>query len=88
MVSRLLNFQLRIKVVLLMVSFPARYTPIQKFAPQDCVASVNAIVDKMDQVFDSGDREAVRKMKAVFGLEDLGDGDFAQTIAFPSMTLC
>lgn len=51
------------------------------------MASVNAIVDKIDQIFDGGDREAVRKMKAVFGLEALGDGDFAQTIAFPSTSM-
>lgn len=66
---------------------PGRYAPIQKFAPQDCVASINGIVEKIDQVFESGDRQAVNEMKAVFGLEALGDGDFAQTIAFPSMVL-
>jgi hypothetical protein len=38
----------------------------------------------MDQVFDSGDAATIHKMKAVFGLEDLVDADFAQTIAFPS----
>ena len=38
----------------------------------------------MDQIFDSGDAANIHKLKAVFGLEDLGNPDFAQTIAFPS----
>lgn len=42
----------------------------------------------MDQVFNSGDAEAIHKMKAVFGLESLVDADFAQTIAFPSKFSC
>ena len=61
-----------------------RYAPIEKFAPQDCVASINAIVQNIDSIFDSGDATAVQAMKSVFGLESLSDGDFAQTIAFPS----
>lgn len=60
------------------------YDPIQKFAPQDCVGSLNAIREKIDQVFSTGDATAIRKMKAVFGLEALvDDRDFAMTIAFP-----
>ncbi|KAK3679642.1 hypothetical protein LTR78_000017 [Recurvomyces mirabilis] len=60
------------------------YDPIQKFGPQDCVASINAIVDKVDLVFESGNATAVRQMKAVFGLETIADDrDFAATIAFP-----
>ena len=49
-----------------------RYAPIQKFAPQDCVASIYGIVDKIDQVFDSGNRQAVMEMKTVFGLGGIG----------------
>ena len=64
-----------------------RYAPIQKYAPQDCMASINAIVAKIDMVFDSGDAAMIHKMKAVFGLESLADGDFAQTIAFPSKSM-
>ena len=62
----------------------SRYAPIQKFAPQDCVASINGIVEKMNEVFDSGHRQAITQMKTVFGLEDLNDADFAQAVAFPS----
>lgn len=62
----------------------SRYAPIQKYAPQDCVASINAIVEKIDYVFGTGNTTLINQMKAVFGLESLGDGDFAQTIAFPS----
>jgi hypothetical protein len=60
------------------------YDPIQKFGPQDCVGSINALVDKIDHVFSTGNATAIRQMKAVFGLQDLtNDGDFAMTIAFP-----
>ncbi|KAK4544242.1 hypothetical protein LTR36_004452 [Oleoguttula mirabilis] len=60
------------------------YDPIQKYGPQDCVASINAIVEKIDHVFETGNATAIRQMKAVFGLEALtNNGDFAMTIAFP-----
>ncbi|KAK3070034.1 hypothetical protein LTR53_011154 [Teratosphaeriaceae sp. CCFEE 6253] len=60
------------------------YDPIQKYAPQDCVGSLNAIVDKIDQVFATGNATAIRQMKSVFDLEALTDNrDFAMTIAFP-----
>ena len=59
------------------------YDPIQKYGPQDCVASINAIVDKIDRVFATGSATAIHQMKAIFGLGDLtSDGDFAMTIAF------
>jgi hypothetical protein len=48
------------------------------------VASITAIVAKIDQVLDSGDADTIHKMKAVFGMETLSDGDFAQAIAWPS----
>ena len=47
------------------------------------MASINAIVANIDQIFDSGDAAMIHKMKSVFGLESLTDGDFAQSIAFP-----
>ena len=69
--------------------FPTRYDPIQKFGPSDCVSSINAIIDKIDQVLASGNREAVQQVKAVFGLGALTDDrDFAMTIAFPRTSPC
>ncbi|KAF2725215.1 extracelular serine carboxypeptidase [Polychaeton citri CBS 116435] len=66
------------------LAYPEWYNPIQKFAPQDCVASINSIVDKIDHVFATGNATSIRRMKSVFGLADLEDNrDFAQTIAFP-----
>ncbi|KAF2774000.1 extracelular serine carboxypeptidase-like protein [Teratosphaeria nubilosa] len=60
------------------------YDPIQKYGPQDAVGSINAIVDKIDQVFDSQDATAIHEMKSVFGLQDLtSNADFAQVIAWP-----
>ena len=66
------------------LEYPEWYAPIEKYAPQDCVASINGIVAKIDRIFASGDQAMIHKMKAVFGLESLGDGDFAQAIAMPS----
>ncbi|KAL9096942.1 MAG: hypothetical protein Q9165_000906 [Trypethelium subeluteriae] len=60
------------------------YAPIQKFAPQDCVASINAIIDKMDYLVSTNNTAAIQELKNIFGLGSLGDiRDFAMTIAFP-----
>ena len=61
-----------------------RYDPIQLLAPQDCVASINDIVDKMDHLVSINAQSGIEKLKEIFGLEALKDiRDFAQTIAFP-----
>lgn len=62
-----------------------RYNPIQRYGPQDCVASVNGIISKIDKLTDSQNTKAIQELKAIFGLEKLKDiRDFAMTIAFPS----
>lgn len=62
----------------------SRYDPYQKFAPQDCIGSLNAIVDKIDQVLAHGNASQIIHLKSLFGLEALKDNrDFAATIAFP-----
>ncbi len=62
----------------------ARYNPIQKFGPSDCVAAINGIISKIDRLTDSGNKQAINELKAIFGLEDLKDiRDFAQTIGWP-----
>lgn len=66
------------------LAYPQWYDPIQKYASQDCVGSINAIVDKIDYVFEHGNASQINHMKSVFGLEALKDNrDFAMTIAFP-----
>lgn len=62
-----------------------RYSPIQKFGPSDCVASINAIIANFDTLVDSNNSAAIQEFKILFGLGDLVDNrDFAMTIAFPS----
>ena len=66
------------------LAYPEWYKPIQKFGPSDCTASINAIIDKMDQLVTSNNTAAIEQLKAIFGLEALEDiRDFAMTIAFP-----
>jgi hypothetical protein len=61
-----------------------RYDPIQKFGPQDCIASINAIVDKIDALVKTKNTKAIQELKEIFGLGALKDiRDFAATIAFP-----
>lgn len=61
-----------------------RYNPIQKFGPQDCIASINAIIEKIDDLVDSKNDPAIAQLKAIFGLEVLDDiRDFAMSIAYP-----
>ncbi|CAK4017316.1 serine protease EDA2 [Lecanosticta acicola] len=60
------------------------YDPIQKFGPQDCIGSINAIIDNIDYLFAHGNASQIHHMKSIFGLEALKDNrDFAMTIAFP-----
>ncbi|KAI9686127.1 MAG: hypothetical protein M1820_010679 [Bogoriella megaspora] len=60
------------------------YSPIQKYAPQDCVASINNIIDKIDYLVSTNNSAAIQQLKDIFGLGALEDiRDFAMTIAFP-----
>ncbi|KAI1633769.1 serine carboxypeptidase S28-domain-containing protein [Biscogniauxia mediterranea] len=66
------------------VGYPEWYAPIQKYAPQDCVARINNIVDKFDTLVATNQTAAIKKFKALFGLEVLTDNrDFAAAIADP-----
>ena len=71
-------------VIHAVLAYPEWYAPIQKFAPQDCVTSINNIIDKFDALVAANNTEAISEFKALFGLEALTDNrDFAMTIAFP-----
>jgi hypothetical protein len=66
------------------VEYPEFYDPIQQLAPQDCVGSINDIVDNLDSLIRANNTAAIQDLKAIFGLSALQDiRDFAQTIAFP-----
>ncbi|KAL7626655.1 hypothetical protein AAE478_003429 [Parahypoxylon ruwenzoriense] len=66
------------------VGYPEWYRPIQKYAPQDCVARINKIVDNFDMLISTKKTAAVNQFKALFGLEVLTDHrDFAAAIADP-----
>lgn len=71
-------------VIKTVLAYPEWYAPIQKFAPQDCVTSINNIIDKFDALVAANNTQAIHEFKAIFGLEALTDNrDFAMTIAFP-----
>lgn len=64
----------------MLTSIPPRYAPIQKFAPSDCTASINAIVDKFDGLVATNNTAAIQQFKEIFGLGALVDNrDFAMT---------
>jgi hypothetical protein len=66
------------------LEYPEWYDPIQKYAPGDCTASINGIIDKLDYLIATGQTAAVQQFKEIFGLGALEDiRDFAMTIAFP-----
>ncbi|KAM0315814.1 hypothetical protein ACHAO8_003668 [Botrytis cinerea] len=66
------------------VGYPEWYNPIQRLAPQDCISSINGIIDKFDALVAVNNTRAIREFKSLFGLEALTDNrDFAMTIAFP-----
>ena len=69
---------------ILILGTTCRYAPIQKYAPQDCVTSINHIIDKMDYLVATNNTAAIQQLKNIFGLGSLSDiRDFAMTIAFP-----
>ncbi|KAJ6540744.1 peptidase S28, partial [Mycena capillaripes] len=58
------------------------YYTIQENAPQDCVRSIEDMVDKMDFLINTKNTVAQTELKTIFGLEALRDiRDFALTIA-------
>ncbi|KAG9231604.1 extracelular serine carboxypeptidase-like protein [Amylocarpus encephaloides] len=64
--------------------YPEWYNPIQRYGPQDCIASVNSIIANIDSLTDSHNMKAIRELKEIFSLGKLKDiRDFAQTIAWP-----
>lgn len=66
------------------VDFPGYYDPVQLLAPQDCVASINDIVDNMDSLIRDNNDNAIQKLKVIFGLGAVKDiRDFARAIAQP-----
>lgn len=66
------------------LTYPQWYDPIQRLAPQDCVHSINGIIDKFDRLVSTDNKAAVQQFKEFFGLGALKDNrDFAMTIAFP-----
>ncbi|RYN52172.1 hypothetical protein AA0114_g5056 [Alternaria tenuissima] len=67
-----------------LLEYPQWYDPIIKFGPSDCVSRIIDIVDKMDELIWSGNKEGIQQLKEIFGLGALQDlRDFAMTIAFP-----
>lgn len=69
---------------LALLNYPQWYNPAQLLGPQDCIASINNIVDKIDTLFRSKNHAAIQELKEIFGLTALKDDrDFAQTIAYP-----
>ncbi|KAI3336489.1 peptidase S28 [Xylariaceae sp. AK1471] len=68
----------------IVVGYPEWYNPIQKYAPQDCVARINNIVDKFDALVAKNQTAAINQFKALFNLEVLTDNrDFASAIVDP-----
>ncbi|KAI0390310.1 extracelular serine carboxypeptidase-like protein [Xylariaceae sp. FL0594] len=66
------------------VGYPEWYNPIQKYAPQDCVARINNIIDKFDALVARNNTVAIKKFKELFGLGSLTDHrDFASAIVDP-----
>ncbi|KAK7026334.1 putative serine protease EDA2 [Favolaschia claudopus] len=64
--------------------YPQWYYTIQKNAPQDCIRSIEDIVNKMDFLIATNNTAALTDLKTIFGLEALQDiRDFALTIANP-----
>ncbi|KAI0404413.1 serine carboxypeptidase S28 [Xylaria palmicola] len=59
------------------------FKPIEEALPRNCSADVKAVVQYVDGVLASGDKDDVGMLKARFGLSPLNDPDFAYVLASP-----
>ena len=51
--------------------------------PKNCSADVEAVIAYVDSIFDTGDAAQIKKMKAIFGLEDIvHNDDFGQASTY------
>jgi hypothetical protein len=50
------------------LSYPQWYDPIIKFGPSDCVSRIFNIVDKIDALIKSGNKQGIQQLKETFGL--------------------
>jgi hypothetical protein len=67
------------------LEYPQWYDPIIRYGPADCISRIVNIVDKIDGIIASGNKNSIKELKDVFGLGALENiGDFAQTISYPS----
>lgn len=67
-----------------LLAYPQWYNPIIKYGPSDCISRIFNIVDKIDALIHSGNKDGIQQLKDLFGLGALKNlGDFAMTIAFP-----
>ncbi|GAA94723.1 uncharacterized protein L969DRAFT_103498 [Mixia osmundae IAM 14324] len=65
------------------VTYPKWYTAAQTYAPHACVATINNLVDRMDELHKQSPH-AIPQLQKLFGLESLTDfRDFAYAIAEP-----
>ncbi|KAI3331692.1 serine carboxypeptidase S28 [Xylariaceae sp. AK1471] len=70
-------------VVEAVYDFYEYFSPIEQALPRNCSADIKAVVEYIDGVLASGDKDDVNMLKTRFGLSALNDPDFADIISNP-----
>ncbi|OCF56353.1 serine carboxypeptidase [Kwoniella mangroviensis CBS 10435] len=65
------------------INFPQYYDPIQRYAPENCINTLQAAIELIDHLLDQPE-PIPRYLKGLFGLEELlSNEDFADVISGP-----
>lgn len=64
------------------VRFPEYFDPIQKYADQSCISTLQRAIHTIDSLLELPS-PVPQLLKAMFGLPGLDNGDFAQVLTMP-----
>ncbi|TEB28027.1 peptidase S28 [Coprinellus micaceus] len=66
-----------------LLNFYQYFNPIQSHMPANCSADVQAAIQLVDSVIDSGDAASLADLQAAFGLDGIKTSDFANALTYP-----
>ncbi|KAJ2922949.1 hypothetical protein H1R20_g14152, partial [Candolleomyces eurysporus] len=65
-----------------LLNFWQYFTPIQTHMPANCSADVQAAIELVDSVLDSGDATTIEELQTLFGFSGLSPSDFANALTY------
>ncbi|RXW21483.1 hypothetical protein EST38_g4379 [Candolleomyces aberdarensis] len=65
-----------------LLNFWQYFTPIQTHMPANCSADIQAAIEVIDSVLDSGDATTIEELQTMFGFSGLKPSDFANALTY------